>query len=104
MNDKLKKTILLIAGPGALLVVVVALFIHLFISANAKPWIIGGLLVFFIVFLPFYAVEYFRQEFKKDNKKKIYIKRKGGRTEWRGGNIHGKVPHQSKKPGKLYND
>ncbi|WP_167609365.1 hypothetical protein [Maribellus sediminis] len=104
MSDKLKKTILLIAGPGALLVVIVALFMHLFTSANTKAWMLGGLLVFFIVFLPFYAIEYFRQEFKKDDKKKVHFKRKSGRTEWHGGNIHGKVPHQTKKPGNLYND
>ncbi|WP_340113818.1 hypothetical protein [Maribellus mangrovi] len=104
MNTKLKKTILLIAGPGVLLVEAVALFVHLFTSTNAKPWLIGGLLVFFVVFIPMYAIEYFRQEFKTDEKKKMHFKRKGGRTEWRGGNIHGKVPLSTKKPGKLYND
>jgi len=104
MSEKFKKAILLISGPGALLVVCIALFIHLFTSADAKPWIMGGLFVFLIVFVPFYAIEYFRQEFKKDDKKKVHFKRKSGRTEWHGGNIHGKIPHQTQKPGKFYKD
>ena len=101
---KLKKIILLIAGPGVLLVEAVALFVHLFTSANAKPWIISGLIVFFVVFIPLYSVEYFKQQFRDDRDKKVHFKRKRGRTEWRGGNIHGKVADESEKPGRLYND
>ncbi len=101
--DRVKKIILLIAGPGVLLVEVVALFIHLFTSANARPWIIAGLFVFFIVFIPLYSVEYFRQEFRNDRKKEIHFKKSNTRTEWRGGNIHGKIPHKEQRPGKLFN-
>ena len=102
--QKLKKTILIIAGPGVIVLEAVALFIHLFTTVNAKPWIIGGLIVFFVVFVPLYTIEYFRQEFKKDDRKKVHFKRTHGRTEWRGGNIHGKVPHKSEKPGRLFKD
>lgn len=100
--SNLKKVILLIAGPGMLLLESVALFVHLFTSADARSWIIGGLVVFFLVFIPFYSIEYFRQEFKNNNDKRIHFKRKRGRTSWRGGNIHGKVPDESDKPGKLF--
>ncbi len=99
-----KKAILLIAGPGALLFEAVALFVHLFTSNDAKPWIIGGLVVFFVVFIPFYSYEYFRQEFKSGDNKKMHFKRKRGRTDWHGGNIHGKVPYESEKPGRLFKD
>ncbi|NCB09324.1 MAG: hypothetical protein EOM73_14310, partial [Bacteroidia bacterium] len=68
--EKLKKTILYISGPGVLFVEIIAVFVQLFTSANAKPWIIGGLLVFFIVFLPLYSIEYFRQNFKNERNKK----------------------------------
>jgi len=99
----LKKTILMIAGPGVILVEAVALFVHLFTPANTKPWIIGGLIVFFLVFIPLYSIEYFKQEFKRDTNKTIEFKRKKTRTEWRGGNIHGKIPTQEKRPGKIFN-
>lgn len=99
---KLKKTVLLIAGPGSIIFLAVTLFIHLFTTVNAKPFIIAGLIIFFVVFIPLYTVEYFRQEFKKDDHKKVHFKRSQGRTEWRGGNIHGKVPHKSEKPGRLF--
>lgn len=94
----------MIAGPGVLLVEAVALFVHLFTTIDTKPWIVGGLIVFFVVFIPLYAYEYFRQEFKTDNPKKIHFKRKRGRTDWHGGNIHGKVPYESEKPGRLFKD
>jgi len=61
----------LIAGPGVLLMEAVALFIHLFTSVNAKPRIVAGLVVFFVVFLPLYSFGYFKQEFKKGDKKII---------------------------------
>jgi uncharacterized membrane protein required for colicin V production len=101
--EKLKKTVLMVSGPGVILLEAVALFMHLFTSVNAKPWIIAGLFVFFLVFIPLYAIEYFKQEFKKDTSKKIEFKKKKTRTEWRGGNIHGKIPTQEKRPGKLFN-
>ena len=99
-----KKIILLIAGPGVLLVEAVALFLHLFTSVNTKSWLVAGVVVFFVVFVPLYAFEYFRQEFKYDREKKIHFKRKQGRIEWRDGNIHGKMPGKSEKPGKLFKD
>ena len=99
---KLKKTILLIAGPGVILVEAVALFVHLFTSNNARPWLIGGLLVFFVVFIPLYSVEYFRQNFKNDKKENVRFKKRNTRTEWEGGNIHGKTPVEVSRPGKLF--
>ncbi|MCY1720057.1 hypothetical protein OU798_06870 [Prolixibacteraceae bacterium Z1-6] len=100
---RLKKIVLMIAGPGVIVVEAVALFVHLFTTTNAKPWIIGGLFVFFLVFVPLYSVEYFKQEFKNESKKAVQFKKKKTRTEWRGGNIHGKVPTQEKRPGKIFN-
>jgi len=99
-----RKIILLVAGPGVLLYEAVALFVHLFTPVNTKLWLIGGLVVFFVVFIPLYGYEYFRQEFSADEKKKVHFKRKRGRTEWHGGNIHGKVPYDSEKPGRLFKD
>lgn len=82
----------------------VALFIHLFTPANMRPWLIAGLIVFFVGFIPLYSYEYFRQEFGKDDKKSMSFTTKNkSRTEWRGGNIHGKVPTKSKTPGKYFN-
>jgi len=99
-----KKTILLVTGPGVLFVEVIALFVQFFTSADAKPWIIGGLFIFFVVFIPIYAYEYFKQEFKASDQKKVHFKRKRGRTDWQGGNIHGKVPFESETPGRLFKD
>lgn len=102
--EKLKKTILYISGPGVLFVEIIAVFVQLFTSANTKPWIIGGLLVFFIVFLPLYSIEYFRQNFKNErNKKAIQFRKKKTRKEWGGGNIHGKIPIETDRPGKMFN-
>ncbi|MDX8339156.1 hypothetical protein SLH46_08200 [Draconibacterium sp. IB214405] len=100
--EKIKKIVLYISGPGVLFFELVALFIHLFTPVNTRPWLIGGLVVFFVVFLPLYSVEYFRQEFKKNDKKAISFGKNKGRTEWRGGNIHGKVPTKTEGPGKLF--
>lgn len=93
----------MISGPGVLLLEAIALFIHLFTSVNAKPWLIGGLIVFFVVFIPFYSIEYFRQEFKKDRRRNIRFQRKNTRLDWHGGNIHGKVPKEEKRPGRIFN-
>ena len=100
---KLKKILLMTTGPGVLLVEAVAVFIQLFTEHNAKPVIVGGLVIFFLIFIPLYSLEYFRQEFQHDKKRNLHFKRKNTRTEWRGGNIHGKVPHEEEKPGKFFN-
>jgi amino acid transporter len=103
--ERLKKIVLMISGPVVLGVVLIALFIQIFTLTNARPVIIGGLIVFFIVFIPLYAFEYFRQEFKNEKRKKdIRFKRNNKRTEWEGGNIHGKVPKEVDRPGKLFNN
>jgi len=102
--DTLKKTVLYIAGPGVVIVEAVALFIHLFTAKDAKPWIVGGLIVFFVVFIPLYSIEYFKQNFKENNNNKsIQFKKNKSRTEWEGGNIHGKVPTKGERPGKIFN-
>ena len=102
--EKIKKTIMYIAGPGVVIVEIVAIFVHLFTSGNARPWIVGGLLVFFVVFVPLYSIEYFRQNFKNNkDKKSIQFKRKKTRIEWEGGNIHGKIPKKTVRPGKMFN-
>lgn len=101
-KEKIKKTILYIAGPGVVVVEIIAIFIHLFTSENAKPWIIGGLLVFVIGFIPLYSIEYFKQNFKNEKNKNLQFKKKNTRTEWEGGNIHGKTPTQVKRPGKMF--
>ncbi len=106
MNDmrNFKKVVLLITGPGIILVVAVALFIHLFTEANAKPWIIGGLIVFFVVFMPLYSIEYFRQNFNGNDKyRPVSFRKRKTRTEWEGGNIHGKIPREHERPGKFFN-
>ncbi len=102
-TDKIKKTVLLIAGPGVLLVEAVALFIHLFTTTQTKPWLIGGLIVFFVVFIPLYSVEYFTQEFKKEKNRDLRFRHKNKRLDWHGGNIHGKVPKEEDRPGRMFN-
>ncbi|MFV0266514.1 MAG: hypothetical protein ACK5HT_05200 [Draconibacterium sp.] len=99
---KLKKIVLMTSGPGVLLVEAVAVFVQLFTEHNAKPIIVGGLVVFFLIFIPLYSVEYFKQEFQHEKKKSLHFKRKNTRTEWRGGNIHGKVLHEEEKPGHFF--
>jgi preprotein translocase subunit SecY len=100
---KLKKVVLLITGPGAVAVALIAIFIHIFTSGNTKPWIIGGLVIFFLVFIPLYSVEYFRQQIKNDKEKKvIWFKKRDTRTEWEGGNIHGKLPTETERPGRFF--
>lgn len=92
----------MIAGPGVILIEAVAVFIHLFTSADTKPWIVGGLVVFFLVFIPLFSVEYFRQEFQKENRKTVRFKKKNKRTEWGGGNVHGATPKEAPRAGKLF--
>ncbi|QIA07785.1 hypothetical protein [Draconibacterium halophilum] len=101
-KEKLKKIILYITGPGVLFVELIALFVHLFTPTNTRTWMIGGLFVFFVGFVPLYCYEYFRQEFGKEDKKSIRFNKKSGRTEWRGGNIHGKIPTKTKTHGKYF--
>lgn len=101
--EKLKKTILLIAGPGILLVELVVIFIHIFTTVNLKPVIVIGFLIMLIVFIPLYSVEYFRQNFSDKKKdKNIRFKKDNSRTEWEGGNIHGKVPTKTERPGRYF--
>lgn len=102
-RDKVKKIILMIAGPGVLFLEAVALFIHLFSTIDMKPWLIAGLAVFFVAFIPLYSIEYFRQEFKKEDKGRIRFRHKNKRTDWQGGNIHGKVPKEENQPGRMFN-
>lgn len=102
--EGLKKTIMYITGPGVVIVEIIALFIHFFTSSNAKPWIIGGLIVFFVVFIPLYSIEFFRQSFRNDkHQRSIQFKKKNTRTEWEGGNIHGKIPKETERSGKMFN-
>ena len=85
-----------------LLILAVALFIHLFTPNNTRTWMVSALIVFFVIFIPLYAYEYFRQEFANENKKKLQFRKQKKRTEWRGGNIHGKVPTDHETPGKIF--
>ena len=102
--EKLKKTILLVTGPGILAVELIAIFIHLFTTTNTKPIIIAGLIIFFLIFIPMYSVEYFKQNFKDDKPSRIIrFKNKNQRQGWEGGNIHGKTPSKTTQPGKLFN-
>jgi len=99
-----KKIILYITGPGALLVLLVVLFIHLFTPTDARNWIKAGLIPFFVIFIPLYMVEYFRDVTRKENQdKKFQFKKRNTRTEWEGGNIHGKTPTKTKRPGRFFN-
>ena len=102
--ERIKKIVLYLAGPLVLFVEIVALFIHLFTSVNTKNWMIVGFVVFMIGFVPLYSVEYFKQNFKNDkSKKSVSFKKDRSRTEWEGGNIHGKVPTKINRPGKFFN-
>ena len=100
--DKLKHNILLITGPGVILFETVVLFLHLFTPLNTRAWLVGGLLVFFVVFIPFYSIEYFRQEFKEEKDSKVRFRKKTKRMEWGGGNVHGTTPKETDGPGKLF--
>ncbi len=53
----LKKVILFATGPGAILVLGVSLFIHLFTEKNTMVWVIASVIIFFVVFLPLYTIE-----------------------------------------------
>lgn len=98
-----KKIILLIAGPGVLAIEIVALFVHLFAERDTKPVMVALAVVFFVVFIPLYSYEYFKQEFSKPaEKKRVLFKRKNERLEWEGGNIKGKVPKKHPGPGRLF--
>lgn len=103
--ERVKKIVLMISGPGVVAVEIIVVFIHLFTTVNAKPFIIGGLFVFFIIFIPLYVYEYFKQEFKSEERKNnIRFKRRKTRTEWEGGNIHGKIPTEVDRPGKFFKE
>jgi len=101
--ERAKKIILYIAGPGVLFVELVALFIHLFTTTNTKSWMVVGFIIFMVVFVPLFSVEYFRQNFKDNkSKKSVRFKRDDSRTEWEGGNIHGKTPTKIDRPGRFF--
>jgi Ni/Fe-hydrogenase subunit HybB-like protein len=99
-----KKIMLVITGPGVLLFEAVVVFIQLFTTTDTRRWIFGGLIIFFVVFIPLYTIEYFKQEFRKDKNKQLHFRKKNTRTEWSGGNIHGKVPREEERPGKFFKD
>ncbi len=61
----MKKILLYIAGPGAIMLVGVSLFIQLFTVNSAKIGIIIGLVIFFFVFLPFYTIENIKSQDRK---------------------------------------
>lgn len=101
--EKIKKTVLYIAGPGMVLIILVAFFFEIFTKINAISWIIGALVVFFVVFIPVYFIEYFRQNVNESKTSKpIHFKKSESRTEWEGGNIHGKTPVKTKRPGRFF--
>ena len=99
----IKKVLLYTSGPGAIILIGIALFIHLFSDYDGKIWIKIGLAIFFFIFLPFYAVENFRQNDRqmKDKNSNIQFSDKNKRIDWEGGNIHGKVPKINKRKGFL---
>lgn len=101
----LKKTILYISGPGVLIYEAVVLFIHLFTPTDAKTYIVAGLLVFFIIFIPLYFIEYYKQNMMESKNKKatVQFKDRGKRTEWGGGNVHGRTPTEIKRSGRFFN-
>jgi hypothetical protein len=101
--EKFKKTLLYITGPGMGFVILVGLFFQIFTTINAKSWIVGALIIFFVVFVPVYFVEYFRQNINASkNQMPLHFKKRDTRTEWEGGNIHGKTPAKVKRPGKFF--
>lgn len=101
--EKVKKVVLFVTGPGMVLVILVALFFQIFTTTNAKSWIIGALIIFVVVFVPIYFVEYLRQNLEESKtSKSIHFKKSETRTEWEGGNIHGKTPAKVKRPGRFF--
>ncbi|WP_372950831.1 hypothetical protein [Mariniphaga sp.] len=101
--EKVKKVVLYISGPGMVLVTLVALFFHIFTAINAKSWIVGALIIFAVVFVPVYFIEYFRQNLKESKTSKpIHFKKHETLTAWEGGNIHGKTPVKTKRPGRFF--
>jgi len=62
---------------------------------------IPAIVVFFVIFLPVYSIENFKNQDKKSREKKgdIRFSEKYKRTEWEGGNIHGKVLSKKDRPG-----
>lgn len=97
----IKKILLYLTGPGVVLYLGVILFIHLFAGKNMISWMIPAFVVFFVVFLPLFAFEKFKHNDKvsRENGRNIQFGEKNRRTEWEGGNIHGRIPKKSKGPG-----
>ena len=92
-----------LSGPGVIAFLAVAMFFQLFTDTDLRSLIIGGLLILIVVFIPLYGIEYFKQNFRKGTpKKSIRFNKRNTRTEWEGGNIHGKVPKEHERPGKIF--
>lgn len=101
--NKFKKILMYISGPGMVLVEVIAIFIQIFTEGNARSWMIGAFVIFIVVFIPLYFVEYYKQNLREAHKRKPFqFNKRNTRTEWVGGNIRGKVPKEVERPGKLF--
>jgi hypothetical protein len=49
-------------------------------------------------------VEYFREETRKEKQdRKFQFNKRNSRIEWEGGNIHGKTPTRTERPGRFFN-
>ncbi|MBN1820982.1 MAG: hypothetical protein JXR31_01685 [Prolixibacteraceae bacterium] len=96
----IKKILLYISGPGVILYLGIVLFIHMFKGKNMISWMIPAIVVFFVVFLPLFAIEKFKYNDRHSREKNSHIQfsDKNRRIEWEGGNIHGKVPKKTKGP------
>jgi hypothetical protein len=96
----IKKILLYLSGPGVILYLGIILFIHLFIGKDMIVWMIPAFIVLFVVFIPLYAMEKFRQTDRRSRERDrtMQFSEKYRRTEWEGGNIHGKLPtHPERK-------
>lgn len=95
-----KKIILYVTGPGAILYLGVVLYIHIFLGKNMIFWIIPALVILCVVFFPLFVIEKFRHNDQKSRERNpnIRFQEKNSRIEWRDGNIHGKVPRKTKGP------
>jgi len=97
----IKKILLYLTGPGVILYLSIVLFIHIFHGINMIPWMIPAFVVFFVVFIPLFVAEKYKQDERRsrDKDRPIQFSDKTRRTEWEGGNIHGKVPKRSEGRG-----
>jgi heme/copper-type cytochrome/quinol oxidase subunit 2 len=93
----LKKIILYLTGPGAIIYLGVVFFIHLFTDKSMLLWMIPALIVFFLVFLPVYAIENFKHNDRKsrENNPDIQFGKNNSHIKSEGGNIHGHVSEKT---------